>query len=222
MSEVTDYSNRFAKRYVSFADQPGGPPAAPYSWPQDVLKVPDGFGGVPIINDLNANLAQREPFGLSAQFLMPNGNGQIQPGADILVTLNVPADGDFWLDSIAAMFPKATNAQSTTNDISSCLLQITDVGTGYKLFPSGPTWDGCCISAFSCFQRGAFDPIPGQPIGAGQRTSMIQPYCFLRRTSIEIRLTNPAQGFPSPISAQALGTFVNLMGWKEYAYAAQK
>jgi hypothetical protein len=207
MSDDLPFANRFDKRYVSFADQPGGPPPAPYNWPQEVLKVPDGFGGVPIINDLNANLALREPFGMVAHFPRTN--------AYELVTLQVPADGDFWLDSLSWILPQGftDNPEANPHDITPSLFQVTDVGTGYKFFPSGPTWSGANIGAFNCYQLGAFRPVPGQPNGAGQRTSMIQPYCFLRSTSIEIEVTGVASG-------GQLGYYFHMAGWKEYSYAA--
>ena len=220
MTDVTTTNPTFQpNKYVSFADDPGGPPAAPYNWPQETLKVPNGFGGVPVVNDLNANMVNREPFGLSTMFTLIT----LPPGLDYLSTIQVPADGDFWLDSIAATLVTEQAGVVHTLDVTYLLLQLTDVGTGYKFFPSGNAWDGTNLGFFAVNQNfapsGGFASIPGQPIGAGARTSLIQPYCFLRNTSIEAKVSNP--GPSTALSGLAVTLHVNLMGWKEYSYAAR-
>lgn len=216
-----DYQPRPTGRYTSFAAQPGGPPAAPYTWPQDTLTVPTGFGALPLVDHLNANLARREFFGVSAQWNLPALDTRN------VINIPLPKDGDFWLDNICTMSiltvagqdPKSWNGRTA-------YLQIEDANNGFPLMSSylddnGTLINGAPWGAFNT--RGAdVNNSAGSaaPYGAGGRTNLIQPYCFLRAGAIRLTLTIPPASFPFPPIIDLLDWYVSLAGWKEYAYAA--
>jgi hypothetical protein len=218
-----DYVPRPSGRFVRFADQPGGPPAAPYTWPQDTLRVPNGYGSLPLIDHLNANLAKREFFGVSAQWL--------QPATDSRNVINIPLpkDGDFWLDNICTISINDQGGSGPTPQGGLvAYLQIEDGNNGYPLMSHYTDDNGALINGapWGAFNARDVETFPttsaGQAFGAGTRTNMIQPYCFLRGGAIRITLTVPPLAFPFPpfFVGQLYDWYVSLAGWKEYAYAA--
>lgn len=220
-----DYVPRPNGRFVSFAEQPGGPPTAPYTWPQDTLTVPHGFGALPLVDHLNANLARREFFGISAQWL--------QPAADTRNVINVPLpkDGDFWLDNICTttILLVAPGGPAPFSGVVA-YLQIEDANNGYPLMSSylddnGVSINGAVWSAFNAKNSVALagGNVVAESFGAGARTRLIQPYCFLRGGAIRVTLTIPPNAFPFPglpFPTTDFNWYLNLSGWKEYAYAA--
>lgn len=221
-----DWVPRPNGRFVSFKDQPGGPPTAPYTWPQDTLTVPHGFGALPLVDHLNANLAKREFFGINAVWT------QAPIGSVSTFNIPIPKDGDFWLDNICGMVVNFTGGGPPGANIvsgASGYLQIEDGNNGYPLMSNYTDDNGVLINGAPF---GAFDarPIllsaPGlitwPPAGAGTRTPLLQPYCFLRGGAVRLTLTVPPRVFPFPANNPA-GPFdwhLSLSGWKEYAYAA--
>jgi hypothetical protein len=222
-----DYVPRPNGRFVSFADQPGGPPPAPYTWPQDTLTVPTGFGALPLVDNLNANLARREFYGISAQW------PQAAIGSVNVVNIPLPKDGDFWLDNIGTVtiFPAHGAILPAPQNGVVSYLQIEDANNGYPLmssfvddygaFINGAPWGAFNAKEIVLLSTPAIQSL-GIPFGAGTRTNMIQPYCFLRGGAIRITLTVPPQAFPFPtiFPGQLYDWYINLAGWKEYAYAA--
>ena len=216
-----EYVPRPGGRFVSFADQPGGPPAAPYTWPQDTLRVPHGFGNMPLVNDLNANRSKREFWGASTQFLGVN------PGTQLVQNVQLDKDGDFWCSGIAvqAIWTAAPSVNERVVTGIPGFLGIADLVTGYSLTPEyydagGVLIQGAPWSAFEVRPNFVTAGIPVAwiyPFGAGTRTDMIQPYCFLRGGAVRIGLTVPATPL---VNQRPLNMYVSLVGWKEYAYAA--
>lgn len=199
-------------RFVSFAQKPGGPPAAPYDWPQKTLYTPPPLGGVPAVNQQNVTQIGRDFYALA---MPPVTN--LAAGAEVTQIIKVPQDGDFWCENIAAGIIFGANNYLSYIPV---LLQVTDVASGYKFMPSGPTWDGANISFFNTLQGyslSAFASFTAVQFGAGQRTSWMEPYCFLRSSAIEIKLSYP----PGTSALHIPGTIhVNLSGWREYENAA--
>jgi hypothetical protein len=215
-----DYVPRPPGRFVTFAQQPGGPPPAPYTWPQDTLRVPSGFGAMPLVNNLNANRSRREFFGVSAQFL--------NMAPDTLRVQNIPLDkdGDFWLSGIAVQSIDPTAASPAQQIISGVIafLGLADGVTGFSLTSeyydsAGVLIQGVPWSAFESPQlitsAGSLTPF-NLPYGGGTRTELIQPYCFLRGGAVRVSLRTP----PVPVIYPVLNLYLSLVGWKEYAYAA--
>lgn len=219
-------------RFVTFAEQPGDPPA-PYSWPQDTLNVPNGFGAMPLVNDLNRNLSQREYFGVSTSWMAVGFNSVST------TTIALPKDGDFWCSGIngVSIDPAAfaTAGQSVLAGYIAYLM-IEDMTTGYPLTQTpylddqfgggaaGALINGSPWGAFETrnFINAGPNPTPFTfPFGGGTRTDMIQPYCFLRGGAIRLTLSVPPQGggFPSD-PPSPVDFHLSLIGWKEYAYAA--
>lgn len=221
-----DYVPRPNGRFVSFKQQPGGPPAAPYTWPQDTLTVPTGYGALPLIDNLNANLARREFFGVSAAW------PQAAHGSINVVNLPIPKDGDFWCDNICTMAIANTGAGLIPFAGLTAYLQIEDANNGYPLMAAyvddnGVLINGAPWGAFNTkdIQLDAVGHALGSsfPFGAGTRTALVQPYCFLRGGAVRVTLTIPPLAFPFPndnISTSTYDWYVSLAGWKEYAYAA--
>lgn len=219
-----EYNPRPNGRFVTFAAQPGGPPAAPYTWPQDTLRIPHGFGAMPLVNDLNANRSRREFFGMSA-----NWNG---PAFDTVNTqvLPVPKDGDFWCSAIAVqtIYPGAASPDQAPLSGVVAYLGIQDANTGYSLTPefyddSGQLIQGAPWASFETRQftlAASLSPFT-YPFGGGTRTDILQPYCFLRGGGIRVVLRIPPNGgqFPN-FMPNPLNFYLSLVGWKEYAYAA--
>lgn len=220
-----DYVPRPNGRFVSFKDQPGGPPTAPYTWPQDTLTVPFGFGALPLVDNLNANLARREFFGLSAQWLRPPLDSRN------VINVPVPKDGDFWLDNICTI---SINHQGPAGPTAFAgvvaYIQVEDANNGYPLMSTYLDDNGVSINGapWAGFNTNQLAQLAGgftaaNSFGAGSRTRIIQPYCFLRGGAVRLTLTVPpnAPPFPPPFTADPLyDWYINLSGWKEYAYAA--
>lgn len=224
------YVARPGGRFVTFADQPGDPPA-PYTWPQDTLTVPNGFGSMPLVNNLNRDLNRREFFGMSARWpATPAGFTSVQTQ-----NLQVPKDGDFWCSGInvVAIDPAAFALadQSVLAGVIAYLM-IEDAVTGYSLTQTPYLDDDGAVGLVRGSPWGAFEtrnfvaagPNANPftiPFGGGTRTDMIQPYCFLRGGAIRLTLSYPGisggggGSTPSPVDF-----YVSLVGWKEYAYAA--
>lgn len=219
-----DYVPRPTGRYVSFAAQPGGPPTAPYTWPQDTLTVPTGFGALPLVDHLNANLSRREFFGISAQWLQP------AIGSVNVLNIPIPKDGDFWLDNICTVSIDRTTAagpQPMTGLVA--YLQVEDANNGFPLMSAYLDDNGALINGAPWGAFNVPEPVTilgvtsaGNPYGPGTRTNLIQPYCFLRAGAVRLTLTVPPQVFPFPpfFAGHLYDWYVSLAGWKEYAYAA--
>lgn len=223
-----DYVARPTGRYVSFKAQPGGPPAAPYTWPQDTLTVPTGYESLPLVDHLNANLSRREFFGINAAW------PQAAINSKNVINVPIPKDGDFWLDNICTI---TINNQANPVPLPMsglvAYLQIEDGNNGYPLMShytddNGALINGAPWGAFNAKDLQLFATALGQvttaavPFGAGTRTTLLQPYCFLRGGAVRITLTIPPLAFPFPpfFAGQLYDWYISLAGWKEYAYAA--
>jgi len=209
--------NRFAVlsgKPTGGAPGPNGPrifDAAPDPWPQDVLQIPQGYGELIDVNRLNVDLEHRLGFDCAQNFA-------INFGQTVQSTIRVPQDGDFWCDGIAAtLLDTATGAPFNRPTY----LQVTDMNTGYNFFPQphdavAPGIPVLMIDPTQV-QVGALSSYPFNAAG-GNRDGFIQPYCFVRNTSILLTATMPTYGQVGGNNPCRM--FVDLRGWTEYANAA--
>lgn len=167
----------------------------PYAWPQDDLRVPDGQGGMPRVNEDNARRIERDFFVFSTIFRNP-----VLGASPSVVILPTPADGDFWCEQIRIAY---IDPGGTFTDNPAMLFKVRDIRSGNSLTnPSVRT------NAFW------FDVerLNAQGNGGG---GLVQPYCFTRNGGIEITLQNDIY------TAGAIDVFVSLIGWKEYQNASR-
>lgn len=194
-------------RYRSFV---GSPDHAPYTWPQDTLRVPNGFGSLPIVDNLNKNLSKRLFFGMNGMF------PTVTQGSSQIVVLPTQDDGDFWCENLQiAIIDTSGDTEVTPYGY----IQIEDISNNYALFPKTNTINGAPLSLFQNLSIGALQvtQTQGAPAGAGARSPWIQPYCFLRSCGIRVTVTLTPS---TPPLSPSFNIYVNLSGWKEYAYAA--
>lgn len=210
-------------------------PLNPWTWPQDTLRVPDGQGGMPPINVVNANQVRSEYFCLSAEFTLTPALAAHTTQSTILDT---PQDGDFWVDQIAVVsWLSDPGGEGVTKDIQSFLasmITIRDNRTNRSLIYNPPfntfnnqgqlfPADAVPINLFRKLPQSgaensvAYDGSTPAPSGFRATQDLIQPYCFTRQGGISVSLTTlfavPA-GFTYDIS-------IGFSGWKEYANASR-
>ncbi len=183
----------------------------PYPWPQDNLTVPNGYGSMPRVEALNANLTKREWYCYNTEIAAIGVGGIAQ------ATIATDADGDFWLDSIA--IGAVVNDYATAwQQMPDGHIQIKDANQGYNLFPARSLTDGAPLAQFQIMPDNYVPPLTYGTLsaaGAGLRSSIVQPYCFLRSGAIAITVSLEAW-----TANYSYRLFVNLSGWKEYASAA--
>lgn len=176
----------------------------PLEWPQDSLTVPEGYGRMPKVDALNRSMIRREFFCYNVKL------AAISPGGATTEIIATDADGDFWLDSVCV---RALDDSDQTADMPPGHFQIEDVNQGYNLMPSSGLRTGAPLW---CFQWLPPANVVGTgAAGAGLRTSIIQPYCFLRAGAI--RVSASIEAF-APAGAYSL--YFSFSGWKEYGHAA--
>lgn len=203
-----DYEPRPGGRFRSFV---GSQDQAPYKWPQDTLKVPNGFGSLPEVSHLNTVLSGAEFFGVNAVFT----NTTVSAVETQSVTL--PDDADFWCDNIQVKGISSTDGSGYTPFL---YLQITDANTGYDFFSSSILRPGIPLVLLSNCDNFSFTATPGSgiPSGAGTRVDWMQPYCFTRGGSIRMTISDPHNFSADGISQDI---YISLVGWKEYSNAAK-
>lgn len=181
-------------------------PIKPLIWPQDQLDSPDGYGTVPSVNAINLQTVKREFFAYNKQ--IPG----LAVGASSQITFTIDPDGDFWLDSIAI---RATGGGQATGDEAGIVpgwFQIEDLSQNYNLMvPAAP---GAALWPFMPFTADQTGLARG--VLAGVRTSIIEPYCFLRNGGVKITASIAAY---APAGTD-YALYFSLSGWKEYQNAA--
>lgn len=178
----------------------------PATWPQDNLIVPEGFGLMPRVERLNADAVKREWFTYNARL------GPFAAGATLSTIVATDQDGDFWLDNIVVNSLSSVFAEETIVDGK---FQVRDINQGYNLFPASNLTDGAPLALFQVTAPSVTLAAGPRTVGAGLRTSLIQPYCFMRAGGIEITVS-----LESWAVAGNHTVFFNLSGWKEYDNAA--
>lgn len=179
-------------------------PIPQFTWPQDNLSVPHGFGDMPRVDPGNRHISKNEPFvyGNNAPFLVANGSQSM--------FIKIEPDADFWCDQIIMDIgtPVGASTPIQTSPVSQPL-QIEDTRSGYKfVFGDGAT------DAF--FNSNNINTLGGggAPLAVTivrMNATLMQPYCFTRNNAIKITTT--------PLMDQTL--FMAFIGWKEYEYASR-
>lgn len=209
----------------------------PYSWPQDQLQIPNGFGGMPPLDYGNENVVAAEWFTLTAEFdYAPNTAAFTQKN----VILETPQDGDFWVDSIGAVsWLNDTSGGAITKDLQRFLagvVSITDTRTGRNLIygqnpvplshPAGSVFppNSIPINFFRKLPQSGAESQAGQytgdtPLPNGFRVTqtLIQPFVVTRQGGLQVTFTS----LEAPGNTQTYNIYVSFNGWKEYAHASQ-
>ncbi len=131
-------------------------------WPQDTLRVPEGYGRMPLIGARNDLLVGQEYFCNSGTVQIPAFNQ-----AQIILNMPVGNDGDFWLTNICVVTVTG-NVIDQGNDI---VVSLTDSLTGYNVFSP------------YIHVNTLFTPLQGS------RINWNEPYCFPRRSSMLFGIT---------------------------------
>lgn len=169
-------------------------PLTPTTWPQDKLVTPSGFGVLPPVNEINRRNVRREYYGVPFLFSNINSGQQQQQN------LNLQIDGDFWWATLyCAIFDVASN---TIDGSSRARLNIIDVIPQYSFF-SPYLYIGSTYTQNTRNQ------------GAGPIQNFIEPYCFIRGSTITVSCSLPVNG----AYAQVKNVYGILSGWKEYEHA---
>jgi hypothetical protein len=165
-------------------------PVKPIDWPQDQLKVPNGFGAMKTIDFNNSRNIGQEGFSYVGQVTLAAG----QSGGFIIP---IAADADFWCTQVNCMMALASALQQSPK------VQITDVRSGYQFgFPY--------LRLHNFIVEGAWSVnMTNSKVKANRLAATLpQPFCFVRNSGIKVDLISPAGG----------GTyFFAFNGWKEYA-----
>jgi hypothetical protein len=206
----------------------------PLNWPQDDYAIPDGLGGMPPVDGVNAVVTRREFFGLSQRFLFPDTVSAYQGQTVILPT---PQDGDFWCDQIAVVSWLANpEGEGVTKDIQSFLASMVgivdvrtglspiyspsfDVGVSGQLFPSNTV----PINLFRKLPQSgtensvAYDGTTPPPSGFRATWTLNQPWCFTRQGGVQLSVT-PLFDVPDD---ETFDVTIGFTGWKEFAHASR-
>lgn len=178
----------------------------PQAWSQDNLIVPEGYGLMPRVERLNQDTVKREFFCYNTVI------GPMAAGATLSQVIIGDADGDFWLDNIVVNALSDVPADVTSLEGR---FQVLDINQSYNLMPASSITDGAPLSLFQVFPPSLSLAAGPRTVGAGQRASLIQPYCFMRSGGIQITAT-----IETWERAGDFSLFFNLSGWKEYDNAA--
>lgn len=207
----------------------------PYSWPQDQLQIPNGFGGMPPLDFGNENVVAAEWFSLTAAFDYAPATPAFTQQTVILPT---PQDGDFWVDSIGAV-SWLNDTAVPDGDLQRFLagvVQIIDSRTGRNLIygqnpvplshPAGSVFppNSIPINFFRKLPQSGAESQAGQytgdtPLPNGFRTTqtLIQPFVVTRQGGLQVTFTS----LEAPGATQTFNIYLGFNGWKEYAHASQ-
>lgn len=175
----------------------------PYNWPQDKLRVPNGYGSLPPIDGFNRQFVRKEYFAISSVF------NNIQLGQQATNIEKIDAYGDFWLTGVAAVMLQDNGSGPVSNDTYYIPLKISDITTGYNLFTPN-SW----VAAFT---PGRIE-VPSEVLSStsGSHSTIPQPYCFMRDGGIKIEVD-------MNLGAPATNYQINIVldGWREYSDASR-
>lgn len=174
-----------------------GAALTPIVWSQDTLVTPAGYGKMPDVDAVNANIG-REYFSYTGKF---NAGAATAANSYYNETVTLFKDGDFWISSFAVSHQGADGALSSAQVGE---LTVTDNMNGYNFFTPSISTQAVDIRPF----------IFNNPTVAVSLCDWIEPYCVLRGGSLTLTLTTGAFG-----SGGALSFAFN--GWKEYRHAAR-
>lgn len=206
-------------------------PLKPPNWPQDVLRVPSGQGGMPRVDPGNAAVVRSEFFAMVADFAFPAAAAAGTFRREIIPT---PQDGDVWVDQIAVVSWEEDPAEPMADQqFLGAMVTIRDARTGRSLILNRGIREGfgtnlipadsVPINLFRTLPQSGtevgVDYAGDVPVPCGFRSkgTMPEPFCFTRGGAIDVSLTTLAAG-------PATNTFdvtIGFLGWKEYAHAAR-
>ncbi len=160
-------------------------------WPQDTLRVPDGYGRMSLIGKQNDVSIGREYFTNSGSLTgFPVGNGVSR-----IINIPVGNDGDFWLTNVVIAVVNTDGV--TVVDTQDVTVQLTDSVTGYNVY-----------TPFIHINT-LFTPLEGT------RVNWNEPMCFFRRSSMIFTFTRPRT------ATSSCDIYVACHGWKEYGHASE-
>ena len=203
----------------------------PPTWPQDLLRVPNGQGGMSRVDPGNAAVVRSEFFAMVADFEFPAAAPAGTFRREILAT---PNDGDMWVDQIAVVSwesdpdePMADQqfigAMVTIRDARTrrSLILNRGIGEGFGLGLIPP--DSVPINLFRTLPQSGTEvgvdyagDVP-MPCGFRSKGTLPEPFCFTRGGAIDVTVTTLAAG-PADASYDVT---LGFLGWKEYAHAAR-
>lgn len=166
-------------------------PFKPLQWPQDKLRIINGYGLMPPLDLQNRVLVKREGYALTGSI------GPISYGQSRTVSIDIGDDGDFWLTGIGVQLFLPTTGVFDNDTWAT--LTVQDVRSGYNLF-----YPFARVSELTVDRPG--------DIGA-----IIQPYCFTRTGAIEVTFSVDAKA----VAARNHTLYYSFVGWKEYADASK-
>ena len=177
-----------------------GVPLPPTNWPQDALVVPDGYGLLSDIDEVNKKGVRQEYFCLA-------GNTPfLSYGQRALLNLNAPEAGDFWIASICWFAVRDTAGFLLATTVVDADITLTDMQTGYQFFsPSAP------LTLFRCL--GSL----GDQAGGRFRQILEEPYCLRRQSGLSLLVQ--MQTLTTNLSTHSI--FFTFDGWIEYKNASQ-
>jgi len=176
-----------------------GVPLPPTNWPQDTLIVPDGYGRLNAIDEVNKKGVRQE------YYCLAGNTAFLSYGQRALLTFNAPEAGDFWIASICMFAVRNTAGVISSTTTVDGDITLTDMQTGYNFFsPSVPL----------NFFRTPTDVIT---TGGRYRQLLAEPYCLRRQSglSLFVQMQNLTT---DPVTHSLYFTFD---GWIEYKNAAQ-
>jgi hypothetical protein len=184
-------------------------PMKPYDWPQDKVKIPNGQGLMPRLDERNAFVTKREGMFFTAE--------DTYAGATAIkreYLIETPPDGDFWCNGIRAI-AEDTTAGNTYTSVPGWKINIIDVRTGWDI-----TFPYARFGFFKTVNRnGIADANKVMPQGSGpfkSTSTLIQPFCFTRNGAIRLIVDTTDAQLPNQQFWQ-----IAFIGWKEYQYASR-
>ena len=206
----------------------------PMDWPQDALRVPDGFGSMPPVARNNVAIGN-EFFALSATFDWPGSTAALTTRTSFLAT---PQDGDFVCTEIKAVSwesnPAGLGVTKDAQAFLAAVMTIVDARTGRSLIYAppfiapgavSPTFpaNSVPVNLFRTLPQSGtevgFNYDGTTPVPSGFRTTskLDQPYIFTRQGGIEVSVTNL---FAAPVGIE-FTLNLSFNGYKDYANASR-
>lgn len=206
------------RQWAGFTSLPPTPhyiPLKPMSWPQDRVRVPNGYGSLTPIDRGNRFVGQ-EYYAVQINFENIDGPTTVSQ------VFNVESYGDFWVTNISMTSLQGFGNNNVTRPGAGVALAartltplvfVKDITTGYQIFEGG-------IRGTSLINYTAAI-LPGGNLGpnAASRSTLPIPYCFLRDGGFEVTLINQ-NAAPNP-GVTPRNYYILLEGWREYANAGQ-
>lgn len=184
-------------------------PLNPGDWPQDNLRPPVVPGMLSRLDRRNVLNVRREYYSLTGKVTLAISSSSFPKQAPI--TLNVPAYGDFWINSIACYITASGN--NATNSMPLAKFRMTDVRSNYTFFDPY-MWIGAFTGMAPAIALGiSNDDTPlYSPV---TRSALPLPYCVTRNNALLCDLEMITGTTPRINTTY----YLVLDGWLEYENA---